>query len=73
MSKLKAARVEIQISDELYPQCPRCDGAKLISAQTRYGHEYLPCPLCHGTGEADRDAALSWIDSVVGDDEEEPA
>lgn len=63
--RLRQARERILATDELYPKCPRCDGHKLILAETNYGSEWLNCPLCGATGEADRDAALEWINQHI--------
>lgn len=54
---------------ELYVHCPRCNGRRMISVITRVGDgfrpsqgEYVDCPLCHATGEADADLALNFIE-----------
>ncbi len=56
--------------DELYVKCPRCRGTRHISVCTDPGHdfrpsqwEYINCPLCHATGEADADLAREWQES----------
>lgn len=48
----------------LYVPCPRCKGERLVYAYTSPGNEFFPargeyftCPLCQGTGEADREEA----------------
>lgn len=53
---------------ELYPHCPRCGGSRMISVYIDAGSpfrpsvlEYVNCPLCHATGEADADEARSFI------------
>lgn len=52
----------------LYVPCPRCRGSRQVFAYTRLGNElrhatgeYFTCPLCHGTAEADREAAGRYI------------
>lgn len=52
----------------LYVPCPRCKGDQLISVCTDPGNdwrpsrwEYVTCPLCHGTKEADRELAEEWL------------
>lgn len=53
---------------ELYPLCPRCMGERTISVCTDPGGdfrpsrwEYVSCPECHATGEADAERAASYI------------
>ena len=46
---------------ELYPHCPRCDGRKMVYATIEGKGEYLPCPCCAGTGEADAEKAAEFI------------
>ena len=55
-------------TSDLYVSCPRCRGNKMISVCTRPGNdfhpsrwEYVNCPLCHATGEADRENAAEWV------------
>jgi hypothetical protein len=49
---------------DLYVKCPRCDGRSQVYAYTRLPRlgepargEYFTCPLCYGTGEAEKAAA----------------
>ena len=65
------------MSDALYVTCPRCKGDGTVFAYTSIGNgftpsvgEYFSCPLCHGTGEADRQLADAWNDE--GSEAEEP-
>lgn len=47
---------------ELYPFCPRCAGEKQIYAQFADGFDdYVTCPCCLGTGEAEADKARDFI------------
>lgn len=50
-----------------YVPCPRCRGRRFVSAITRMGDGWQPtisedfeCPLCHATGEAERELADEW-------------
>ena len=52
----------------LYVPCPRCKGEKLVWACTSPGDGWFPtrwesfdCPLCHATGQADRELAEEWV------------
>lgn len=63
-----AATIEGLEAGELYPQCPRCKGDRQIYVYTvpptdfsRGEGEYISCPCCHGTGEADADNARAFI------------
>lgn len=56
---------------ELYPCCPRCNGRQDVSVCTKVSNgfsasqwECISCPLCHGTGEADADAARDYIETI---------
>lgn len=49
----------------LYAKCPRCRGARYVSAITEMGDGFRPtrreefsCPVCHSTGEADMDLII---------------
>ncbi len=60
--------------NDLYVKCPRCRGTRHINVCTDPGNDYQPsqweyvdCPLCHATGEADADLAREWIKSKVDD------
>ena len=60
--------------EPLYVPCPRCKGDHVVFAYTSIGDGYTPsrgeyftCPLCRGTGEADREEAAEF----VADQEEE--
>lgn len=53
--------------DPLYVPCPRCKGNRIVFAYTHLRSDYQPslgeyftCPLCSGTGEADRASAEEW-------------
>ena len=59
-------------SGELYPQCPRCEGSRTVSAITQingdFGHptiESFDCPVCSGTGEAEAQRAQDWLIGIV--------
>lgn len=53
---------------ELYPLCPRCKGSRTVIVCTQAGDgfrpsrsEYINCPLCHATGEAEAELAEEFI------------
>lgn len=53
---------------DLYVTCPRCQGRRDIYVCTDPGNdfrpsrgEYVGCPLCHQTGEADADRATEYL------------
>lgn len=55
--------------DALYIPCPRCEGRCQVHVYTRLPTEFRPavgeyisCPLCGGTGEAERETARRWIE-----------
>lgn len=59
----------------LYVPCPRCKGERTVFAYTDHGGDYRPscgeyftCPLCSGTGEADRASADEWRAERANDD-----
>ena len=59
--------MKMQADDPLYVPCPRCRGHRMVFATTYIGDGYTPsrgeyftCPLCYGTGEADREEAAEW-------------
>lgn len=52
----------------LYVPCPRCRGRRDIAVCTDPGGyyrpsvwEYVGCPTCHQTGEADRQMAADYL------------
>jgi hypothetical protein len=64
---LKAFDAEIK-NGNLYPQCPRCNGDRTVSAMTRYGHgfyrntyEEFACPVCSGMGESCQSSGSEWL------------
>lgn len=73
MGELTKELRAIESSGDLYPRCPRCGGDGQIyvyieideSYAGRHRGEYINCPCCSGTGEAEREKAIDWLKEEI--------